>query len=498
MTAPNDTVLDKQTLCTIAGVVICGRTDRYPEDEFDSELAYYKDIKCCGGYSGTFSYEKSSRTESEAIIPSLYLRAFPYTAQGVYNRSEKNCVSFIDGASTYVFGYDLDLNDPDPATRVSYPLDVDNASFSPVYMDYLTGRFNYGDWPSEPGKYFMPKPCMITDDGKVAHYLDPNDYSLQEDGVTPSYVSNTNAAVQAMMEWDKIYVYREETDGIYKFRCSDKPQTSDWKCWSNYDINDEEIDHFYTSIYTGVNATPTAGGMAFRSRSGAAITRGEYFYKYTGFIGTTYQNKGWYIGYLSDHLLIQDLLVMMGKSTDCQTVFGYGCTTGAHTSTGTLNKKGLFWGSASYDAGLGVKVFGMEDYWGNSHRYLAGWLSKSGSQYVKLTWGTADGSTKTGFAYSSTTGYIRVTTTSPTGSDPGYISGMETESYGRIPTTTSGSATTYECDQFDWSASSTVQVHLMGYGAGGTAMGPFAVYANGHDSAIGYASANLSYKPLAE
>jgi hypothetical protein len=345
----------------------------------------------------------------------------------------------------------------------------------------------------------MPKPCIVTDDGVVAHYLNPNNYSLQEDGVTPSYVSNTNVAVQAMMEWDKIYVYREETsDGIYKFRCSDQPQSDEWKCWSNYDINDNEIDHFYTSIYTGVNATPPAGGMAFRSKSGNAITRGKFFYEYTGFIGTTYQNKGWYIGYLSDHLLIQDLLVMMGKSTDCQTVFGYGCATGEHSNTGTLDKRGLFWGSASYESGLGVKVFGMEDYWGNSHRYLAGWLTKSGAQYVKLTWGTADGSTKTGFAYSSTTGYIRVTTTSPTGSDPGYISGMETESYGRIPTTTSGSATTYECDQFDWSASSTVQVHLMGYGAGGTTMGPFAIYANGYDSAIGYASANLSYKPLAE
>lgn len=49
---------------------------------------------------------------------------------------------------------------------------------------------------------------------------------------------------------------------------------------------------------------------------------------------------------------------MMARSTECQTAFGYGrCNSSNSIAPGTMNTKGMFWGSN--DKTSGVKVFGM-------------------------------------------------------------------------------------------------------------------------------------------
>ena len=66
--------------------------------------------------------------------------------------------------------------------------------------------------------------------------------------------------------------------------------------------------------------------------------------------------------WFSDRKLLEMLIMLIGKSTDSQTVFGKG-NTDSYVSTsytgvlnsGSMNEKGLFWGSN--DAKSGVKVF---------------------------------------------------------------------------------------------------------------------------------------------
>ena len=78
---------------------------------------------------------------------------------------------------------------------------------------------------------------------------------------------------------------------------------------------------------------------------------------------------------------------MMARSTECQTAFGYGrCNSSNSIAPGTMNSKGMFWGSN--DKTSGVKVFGMENVWGNLWRRTAGWINANGTQKVKLTRGT--------------------------------------------------------------------------------------------------------------
>lgn len=447
---PNDTVINNQTLCTVAGAVIRRKETGYPTDEFDGTLV--ADIT-------------SSRTiiDTTAVINNTYYyAAFPYTTQGVYNKNPKNRFLYNFTNDHYIYGYDLDMSDSNSATRVSYPADCNNAEYAPAYMDFTSGTFNYGGWSviSTPGKGFMPKPCMLKYDGTILHYLWPDDYAYKctynDDGEpvkgSSSAVATPGSGANAMVEWPKIYTHRELVDGVYKFRCSDVKISDDWDCWCNYDKNNNEIPHFYTSIYTGVKDINSSYNDRLRSISGYSSEPGYLItdiYNY----GKIYSSGDWRIDTLADYLLIQDLLVLMAKDTDGQSKYGSGYMWNSYSSkyykknpltNGTTNAKGMFWGK---NEDYAVKVFGMENRWGNFARILAGLLVQDGTYRAKLTIGTHDGSTckdyadSNGNTFTNYEKYIYIGNMSS-----GYISDMNVYSFGRLPSAGNGSSTTYECD----------------------------------------------------
>lgn len=386
----------------------------------------------------------------------------------------------------YLYGYDLKLTDSNPATRVSYPSDVENSGFTAASMG--SSAFSYGSWPSTPGEKFMPRPCMQLFSGAVGYYLNPNNYTQKADGGS-SDVANVNYGGNAMMEWPKIYVKRWEEGGVYHFRCSDVKVDSDYECWSNYDKNNKEIDHFYTPIFFG--SKDSSGRL--RSISGQAnwVSTGGAQNEVNA---ARLNGDDWNIEVAADRFLIQDLLVMMFKSTDLQTALGMGVVSAsAAIAPGTMNDKGLFWGSSTKT--VGVKVFGMENWWGNLYRRTAGWIQKSGVQYIKITRGTKDGSTATDYNVDGT-GYIQ-TTANVTSSN--YISAMKTEKYGRLPSAASGSSTTYEAD-YVYANSNAGPFYAL---CGGVwyydlYAGPFFVFLFGAATFSGtYYGAALSCKPLA-
>ena len=574
---PSDTVINEQTLCSVAGAVIRRKTTDYPLDEFDGDLV--ADLKGStimddptASPTGTYYYAafpyttqgvynrnqanrvvvnepadmvkfvaksiynsetQISTVEVTATLPSgvagavirrsttgfpvnendgeafrtitssgvftdfrviigttYYYSAFPYTSTGAYNRSRNNRTSVTVSKYSYLFGYDLFLTNSNPAARVSYPSDVDNAGFTPAAMNFSTGVFNYGGWPSAPGEKFMPRPCMLTYAGVVDHYLNPNDYTKKTDG-TASSVTSTAFGGNAMMEWPKIWVKRWTEGNVYKFRCCDIQMDEDYECWCNYDRNNNEIDHFYTPIYFGSNVSNRMRSISGQANSVSTTADTEI---------TLAKANGadWYTEVLADRLLIQDLLVMMGKTTECQTAFGHGRCKSNNTSAigqGTMNTKGLFWGSTNQTDG--VKVFGMENWWGNLWRRTAGWIVVNGIQKVKITRNTKDGSTVTDYNTTGN-GYISISGATPTGTSGGYISGMKTEKFGRIPYQASGSASTYEADGLWFNNSGTFYALVGGYWGNDLMVGPF--YAHLYRAAsISYSAvgAALSCKPLA-
>lgn len=149
-------------------------------------------------------------------------------------------------------------------------------------------------------------------------------------------------------------------------------------------------------------------------------------------------------------MLINLLLLLIGKSTDTQTIFGNGninsysskSSTGVMDS-GTMNNKGLFWGNK--DEISGVKVFGLEHWWGNQYRAIAGLIGYSGIQKVKMTYGMSDGSTVDGYNFDGD-GYIEVENSNISGTSGGYISKLLFNKNCILPLIVSGSSTTYYCD----------------------------------------------------
>ena len=579
-TLPNDTVIDGQTLCTVAGAVIRRRSNDYPKDEFDGDLVatitsstvfsdtgvvqngtyYYSAFPFTAQgvynrnkanrfvvneplpmteFTATSIYDsgtKTAKVEITATLPegaagakirkssvsyplnendgeevqdisasgvyydedvsvgsTYYYSAFPYTATGAYNRNESNRISVTitaeppKPARTYLYGYDIALNTADPEDRVTYPSDVDNYGFTPAKMNFGSS-FNYGGWNFAPGEKFMPRPCMLNSNGTVAYYLNPDDYTKKSGGGA-SDVTNMSFDGNAMVEWPKIYTKRWESDGIYHFRCSDVQVDDDWECWSNYDRSNNQIDHFYTPIYFGSHVS-----SKLRSISGQSCI---YNQNATTEINLAKANgEDWYTEVLADRLLIQDLLVMMGKSTNCQTVYGFGrVSTSGNANSGLMNNKGMFWGANNKNDG--VKVFGMEHFWGNMYRRTAGWILVNGTQKVKLTRGTHDGSTASDYNTTGN-GYISVSDSTITGSSDGYIKGMKIEAYGRLPKTLSGSSSSFEADGVYHDNSGTRYALCGGYWFGGLFAGPFCAYLyDAPSTSLTGVGAALSCKPVA-
>ena len=190
---------------------------------------------------------------------------------------------------------------------------------------------------------------------------------------------------------------------------------------------------------------------------------------------------------------------MMAKSTELQSIYGTGRCHRDNTSPlgqGVMNTKGLFWGDKTQTNG--VKVFGMENWWGNLWRRTAGWINDRGIQKIKITEGTHDGSTVTGYNLDGS-GYISLSEATPSGTSGGYISEMKNDlAFGRIPVKVSGSATTYEADGL-WFNTRLVNYALVGGDRSNALLiGPFTSHLDYEASNTGMiVGAALSCKPLA-
>ena len=490
-TLPDNTVESGVTTSAVAGVMIRRKLDGYPANETDGTLVANLTE------SGTY-------TDTDIVGGQMYYYgAFPYSDKGLYNQNAvpDNQASAEGKTYEYLYGYDLDTANSNPATRVTYPADVDNTGFAAAKMG--TSAFNYGGWPSTPGEKFIPRPCMLTFAGKVDHYLNPNDYTKKDSssesraasGSSPdgsySKVADTSFGGNAMMEWPKIFVKRWQEGNIYHFRVSDVKLDDDFECWSNYDRQNHEIEHFYTPIFFGSNVSSKLRSISGQANSVSTTADQEITYAKAN-------GADWYTEVVADRMLINDLLTMMAKSTDLQTAYGSGRTKSSNSSAiapGTMNTKGMFWGSTNGTDG--VKVFGMENWWGNIWRRIAGWINDKGTQKVKLTRGTKDGTTATDYN-TTASGYKTISGATPAGSSGGYISKCKTESFGRFPYEASGSATTNECDAM-WFNNNQLNYAVVG-GAWNNDLlaGPFYVYLyatpSGSAASVGAAP---SCKPLA-
>ena len=391
-----------------------------------------------------------------------------------------------------IYGVHINSADSNPKTRVRYLADA--VGMTPAHMNFTSGTFDYGSWANA---FFMPKPCMLKTNGQVDYYLNENDLTKKIDG-SASDIANINYDGNAMMEWGN------GTDIIWWKIAPDKgnPNSAslyvanyqadkDFKNLNFIDINGNEKSHFYTPIYNG----SLDSNNKLRSISGQTVIKSK-----TASQEMTYaraNGTGYEIEQYVDRLLINILLIIMGKSTDTQDVFGRGMSENAGDEnlllkTGTMNSKGLFWGENVGTAG--VKVFGMENCYGNQWRRTVGLILANGIVKVKLSPSTKDGSKAANYNTDGT-GYIEIPNSTPSGTNGGYIKDMLYTALGMFPTSITGSSSTYYPDGC-WFNIATIAFALFGGNlASGRPCGSFYVSLDSEAGDAGwYFGASLSYK----
>ena len=176
----------------------------------------------------------------------------------------------------------------------------------------------------------------------------------------------------------------------------------------------------------------------------------------------------WGMETFAERQLINILLLFIGKSTDTQTTFGNGNMNGNTNKpagsdsngvlpTGTMDDKGLFWGSDTDN--LGVKVFGIEHWWGNLWRRVVGYFNDNGVYKVKLTKSRYDGTSVSDYNTTGV-GYIAYSSLTPS---EGYIRAMDVSQWGLVAKSAGSGASTaaYYCDH-QWVNNSQLNMALFG------------------------------------
>ena len=363
---------------------------------------------------------------SEGVISSLYTVEDKAKLDSI-NIDESGAVITKTGR----YGIRIDKRNSDPNTRVEYIYDAQG--MGPAGMDFTNGVFNYGDWAN---LWFVKnnKPVMLKSDGTEDYELNPNNYLLKADG-TDSDVANLSYDGNAMSKIPTVWVKRWE-DGRYEYEViCDHQYDETYKAYAHTAADGTIKDYFYYSMFGG-------SGNASKIRSLSGKTLAQSLTATNEITGATANGARWYTHTWSQRELIRTLLCIMGKTTDTQSVFGYGnCRSASSASgmltTGTLNDKGQFFGYN--DSTHQVKVFHIEKFWGDQWDRVAGVINDRGKYYIKMT------PEDNGYRITDTNGYVDTGLTVPAGGGT-YINGMKCTEYGMLPNLASGSSTTYYCD----------------------------------------------------
>ena len=430
---PADTIIDDQLIASVKGFYIVMSSEGYPVNETDGTV-----IANHIADGDVFSTEVTDLENDKQY----YFCAFPYTDYGVVNRAAGLRVlagSHANRATAtpqaYVlYGFRRTKADSNPATRlVATDMAVGMTSAS---MNTSTGAIDLGDWANV---WFVTgnKPCMIKYDGTIDYYLNPDDYTKKEDG-TASDVASTSYGGNAMAIFPTVWVYRYEDDNYEYVKLCNIQLDDNYKAYAHQREDGSIMDWFARSIYDGA-----AVSSVIRSISGLTpsnTTAGNTQLTYAQANGSLWDCDTW-----SRVSLIWDMLRLMSLNDNVQDAWGYGYYTGMSSASNLItsgqgNTKGQFYGLKSNTI---VKVFHMENFWGNIWKLMQGLIYNTTGKYgVKMYRPystTGSGYTATSYGLSGTSG--------------GYQSAHHTSELGTLPYTVSGSDSTYIPDGCWWNTS---------------------------------------------
>lgn len=445
---PEDTTIDGTVMAEWQGTKLVYKVGAYPTNVNDGTLAVDNQVK---NQYKTTGFTINNLTNGETY----YFALFPYSTDGVVNTNEENRLSGSPQAYR-VMTVVIDQSNSNPETCITYADDA---------VGMTAGS---SDWDSFFGHY----PCLFKDGAEVGK-LNPNDFTKFEDG-TDADITSGNAG-DVMIAFPKLG-YKISTSGdIVTVSMTDNPNAEGY-CYLAHTRGTTVKDKFYLGAYKGYvtssklrslsDKTPTTNTTIGNFRTQAQAN------------GSGYDQSAF-----NQLIFRQCMYLLKYKNLDSQTAVGQGYTNSnsASIATGGTNTKGMDYGETT--GKLQMKLFGLEDFWGNVNEFIDGIFSNSSRNILTATENFND--TGSGYTNRGASGF-----SSDTG---GYMSKVQgTSEKGFVLKEASGSATTYYCD-YGYVYASRLACFGGNWGDGASA-GAFRLYvilsASGSNSSI---SARLMY-----
>ena len=374
--------------------------------------------------------------------------------------------SVVNAAVGYVYGYKRTKATSNPTDRISYTDDC--VGYTPAAMDFSNAAFLYGSWAAFCQE--INRPVMLKYDGTEDYELDRNDQTLKADG-TASDITSTAYGGNAMSAFKKLYVCRED-DGTYETVKFSRVKLGDnYKAYAHTNANGVEQENFYYSMFKGSNVSSVLRSIAGQGVMVSQTAATEMTYAKKNNANGGISGDGWNTIYKSQWDFINDLLTLITKSDNNQAALGWGrCASNnsAGITPGSLKNKGQFFGYT--DQTSSVKVFFIEDFYGNYWDRMAGMVLISGKVYTKMT-APYPAPTDSAGTYTGA-GYVDSGVTVG-GTSGQIVTAAKMTEQGYIPQTASGGASdnTHYCDGLWFNASQVDYALVGGYWDSGVPVG---------------------------
>ena len=262
-----------------------------------------------------------------------------------------------------IYGIKIDPNNPDPDTCVEYTDDA--IGFIPLKVDQDTGICNYGSWEDIITNILGIKPYLIKNNGTIISELDPNNYNKTIDGNTIDIESGDLG--QVMIRFKRIYYKFTVDDNKIWFRISNKQSDSSW-IDSAFRAEDG-IGSKKEEMYIGAYESVLKNNMLQSISNNLPSFKSDYNH--------IEESSGFGVFHMMN-IVRKQFITFLGylvtKSINLIDNIGSGNNKGDLLKTGTMNDKGLFYGSSKGTDG--VKLFGIENLWGNQLKYMNGLFQK--------------------------------------------------------------------------------------------------------------------------
>ena len=263
----------------------------------------------------------------------------------------------------FIYGIKIDPSDPDPNTAVTYTDDA--VGFIPLNVNQSSGICNYGSWKEIINNVFGIRPCLVKNNGQVTFQLDPDNYNKTIDGNDIDIQSGQFG--QVMIRFKHLYYKFSIDQNILWFQVSNKQVDHTWvdTAFVSEDgvgtIKNEMFIAAYESVQNNSILQSISGSLPSYRLSFEQIQSLSSFGVFH-MMNIVRKQFITFLGYL------------VTKSIDLEGNIGTGNTDGPVIPTGTMNTNGLFYGKGNKLEG--VKLFGIENLWGNKLKYMNGIVQK--------------------------------------------------------------------------------------------------------------------------